>query len=271
MIKTIKQYIDVSKAFFKISVLQTLEYRAGILGWLLANPIQFVVGFATIQFVVSEFGTIAGWEYGQLAFLYGISVISHGLNVIFFYPSWDMGWYVVEGDFDRFMLRPLNVLYQFLFTGFNAVGVTDLIPGICVFVYGCIQVGFEWSFFNVISVLSMLIGAAFIRGGVYLILGCTAFWTKSRNSFSGYTQELFDKTTMYPLSIYPESFQFVLTYLIPIGWVSFYPVADILGMPNGRFAWDGAVWASLLIGIVVFLIAACVFKRGLRHYESAGN
>lgn len=271
MIQRCKYYLDVFGAYFRVAMLSAVEYRAGLWGWLLANPIQFIVGFATIKFVVAEFGDIAGWGYGQLAFLYGLSAISHGLNVIFFIQSWFLGWDVVEGEFDRLMLRPLNVLYQYYFTGFNPVGITDMIPGICVFIYGCIKTGFVWNFKSVICILSMLIGATLIRCAIYLILGSISFWTKSHNNFSRYTQELFDKSTMYPLSIYPESFQFILTYLIPIGWVSFYPVSELLGMPNGRFAGNIAIWGSLVVGVLVFAVAAIVFNRGLRHYESAGN
>ena len=86
-----------------------------------------------------------------------------------------------------------------------------------------------------------------------------------------FTQELFDKTTMYPISMYPESFQFVLTYLIPIGWVSFYPISGLLGIENGLIDGNTAVWLTLAVGILVILIAAVVFKLGLRRYESAGN
>ncbi len=271
MLQTIKHYGSVSLAYLKMALLTTLEYPTSLFGWLLANPIQFIVGFATIKFVVEEFGTIAGWGYGELAVLYGVSVISHGLCVVFFIQSWYVGYYVVDGDFDRCMLRPMSVLYQFLFTGFNPIGLTDLIPGICVFIYGCIQVDFVWSIGNVINILIILIGATLIRSAVYLMIGCSAFWTKSVNSYNGYVQEFFSKTTTYPLSIFPESFQFVLTFLLPIGWVNFYPVAELLGVPNGRFAWNGAVWATLAAGVLIFLVASAIFKSGLKRYESAGN
>lgn len=271
MIRTIKHYLSVTWVYFKMSILATMEYPASLLGWLLANPIQFIVGFATIKFVVEEFGSVAGWGYGQLAVLYGISVISHALGVIFFIQCRFMGYFVIEGEFDRYMLRPMSVLYQFFFTEFNSVGLTDLIPGICVFIYGCIQVDFVWSIGNILNILILLIGAAFIRGGIYLILGCSVFWTKSRSAYSNYIQELFDKTTMYPLTMYPEGFQLLLTWLLPIGWVSFYPVAELLGVSNGLFQWKGAIWATLAIGMLVFAIAAWVFNRGLKHYESAGN
>ena len=271
MFQRIKHYGRVSCVHLKMAILTVLEYPANMLGWLLSNPIQFILGFATIKFVVEEFGSISGWGYGQLAFLYGISVISHALSMIFFVQGWFMGYYVIEGEFDRYMLRPMSVLYQFCFTQFNLIGITDLIPGICVFAYGCIQIDYHWTVENGIYIFVMLLGATLIRGGAYLIIGSSSFWTKSINDFGGYTQELFDKTTMYPISMYPESFQFVLTYLLPIGWVSFYPTAELLGVPNGRFAWGGAVWMTLVVGILTFAVSTMVFKCGLKNYESAGN
>ena len=76
-IKQILFYLDVSLIYIKQAFLTVIEYPASIIGWLISNPIQFIVGFATIRFVVQQFGHINGWDYGQLAVLYGLSVISH--------------------------------------------------------------------------------------------------------------------------------------------------------------------------------------------------
>lgn len=271
MFRTIKHYGGVTFANLKISILTTLEYPVNMLGWLLSNPIQFIVGFATIKFVVSEFGTINGWDYGQLAFLYGLAIISHALSMILFVQGWFMGYFVIEGEFDRYMLRPMGILYQFFFTNFNLIGITDLIPGLLVFGYGCVKVQFVFTISNVVALFAMLIGATLIRGAVYLIIGSTSFWTKSANDFGAYTQELFDKTTMYPLTMYPESVQFILTYLIPIGWVSFYPAASMLGMKTIGTSSNAAVWLTFVIGILAFIVAALFFKTGLGRYESAGH
>lgn len=271
IIKTLGHYLEVTISCIKIAFLTMIEYPSSIVGWLLSNPIQFVVGFATIQFVVQEFGQINGWNYGQLAFLYGLSVISHALSMIFFVQGWFMGFYVMDGDFDRYLTRPMSVLYQFFFTQINIVGITDLIPGLIVFGYGCHKVGFVWNISNILCLLALLIGATLIRGGIYIILGTTSFFTRSVNDFGQYTQEIFDKTTMYPISMYPESLQFVLTYLIPIGWVSFYPVSGMLGVDNHLVGMPGAVGITLAVGVAVMLVAGLFFKLGLRRYESAGN
>ena len=261
----IKYYADVTVYQMRQALLVLFEYPANFIGWLLSNPLQFVMGFATLKFVVQEFGTINGWNYGQLACLYGIAVMSHALSMIFFVQGWFMGYYVIEGAFDRFLLRPMSVLYQFFFTQFNVIGITDLIPGICVFVYGCKAVGFAWDIRQIVTLCVLLIGATLIRGAIYIMMGTTSFWTKSTNDFAGFTQEFFDKTTMYPLSMYPRGMQHILTYIIPIGWISFYPAKELLEHVS-----KGA-WITLGIGIVWLWLAGRLFRFGLRSYESAGN
>ena len=268
---TLAHYLSVTIYSIKMALLTIVEYPSNILGWLLSNPIQFLLGFAAIRFAVEQFGEINGWNYGQLAFLYGISVISHALSMIFFVQGWFMGFYVIEGEFDRFLTRPMSVLYQFFFTNINVFGLTDLIPGILVFLYGCVKTDFPFTVTNVVGILVMLTGAVLIRGGIYILLGSTSFWTKSANDFGQFTQEIFDKTTMYPLSMYPESLQLILTFLIPIGWVSFYPTSELLGIEHSFSTGNMGVWITLGVGIITMLIAGFVFQTGLKQYESAGN
>jgi ABC-2 type transport system permease protein len=261
----------VTAQVIRMAFLTVIEYPANIAGWMISNPLQFLMGFAIIRFVVESFGEINGWNYGQLAVLYGISVISHALSMIFFVQGWFMGYYVMEGDFDRYLTRPLGVLYQFFFTNINIFGITDLIPGILVFVYGCRKCGLQITCFFVIQVIVLLIGAALIRGGIYLLLGSTSFHTRSAVDFGQYTQEIMDKTTMYPISMYPETMQFILTYLIPIGWVSFYPVSGLLGIENGVYNGIFVSLITLAAGILVMVVAGAYFTAGLKKYESAGN
>jgi ABC-2 type transport system permease protein len=122
----------------------------------------------------------------------------------------------------------------------------------------------------ILQVLIILAGATLIRGGIYILLGSTSFHTRSAVDFGQYTQEIMDKTTMYPLSMYPESLQFVLTFLIPVGWVSFYPASALLGMDS---AYNRLLvpLITLAAGILVMLIAGAYFSMGLKKYESAGN
>ena len=262
-------YLDVTGHVIKMAVMTVIEYPSNIAGWLISNPLQFIMGYAIIKFVVESFGEINGWNYGQLAFLYGLSVISHALSMIFFVQGWFMGYYVIEGEFDRYLTRPLGVLYQFFFTNINIFGVTDLIPGILVFLYGCSRCGIHVNLLFLLQIVIILLGATLIRGGIYILLGSTSFHTRSAVDFGQYTQKIMDKTTMYPLSMYPESIQFLLTFLIPVGWISFYPASALLGLnPFGGMA---VPFITLGVGMLVMLAAGVYFRLGLKKYESAGN
>ena len=104
--------------------------------------------------------------------------------------------------------------------------------------------------------------------------GIAACWLKQNLvavDFGQYTQEIMDKTTMYPISMYPESMQFILTYLIPIGWVSFYPVSSLLGIDNGLSGGMSTAFITLAIGLFMMFLAGAYFNSGLKKYESAGN
>ena len=102
--KTIRYYASVAAILTRQSIQSRLEYPFMLAGHVLANCIQWVVGFATIKFVVDQFGSIGGWGYESLAFLYGMSVLSHGLAVVFFIQTWGLGYWVIAGEFDQFLL-----------------------------------------------------------------------------------------------------------------------------------------------------------------------
>lgn len=269
--KKIKHYLSVGWLYTRLSIQSCFEYPMAFIGWLISNPIQFLVGFATIRFVVMEFDTLADWDFNELAFLYGMSVLSHGLSVIFFTKTWYMGWSIIHGDMDMLRLRPMSTLFQFLFGEINLFGITDLIPGLILFIYGCISVSFQWTLYNTLTMICAIVGGTFIRGAIYLIFGSATFWTKSPMHISGFFQELFNRTNMYPLSMYPQSVQFIFTFLLPFSWICFYPASEFMDKQSMITIPCGMAFITLCLGIILFYISCKVFKAGFRQYESAGS
>ena len=168
----------MAKYFLKINIQCGLEYPAYLISWLISNPLQFFFGIITVKVVINNFHALEGWSFEQIAFLYGLGIISHGLSVVFFIQTWYMDYMITDGEFDRLMVRPLNVFFQFCFINFNFIGITDMLPGMVIFVYGCIASGFPFTLMNIIKVLIVIIGATLLRGAIYSISGSLAFWTK---------------------------------------------------------------------------------------------
>jgi len=268
--KCILHYIKVGHYSIKLEIQRQMEYPSFLFAWLVANPAHFILGLVSIQIVIANFGSLNGWSFNQVAFLYGIASMSHGLSMVLFIQTWSIQYLVTEGEFDRLLLRPLNIFYQFSVMEFNLIGFTDLIPAVCILFYGCSAVGFYPSFLNVIKLLAAIAGATLIRGAVYLATCSIAFWTK-RSPFVELDNKVIYYTSMYPMSIYPMYFQIVFTYIIPLGFISFYPASELLQKSTDIILPGNLCLASLLVGIVVYIIGYTIFKKGLSRYESSGS
>jgi ABC-2 type transport system permease protein len=131
------------------------------------------------------------------------------------------------------LVRPLNVFFQFCFDYFNFIGFTDLIPGVTIFIYGCIASAFQFTFTNTVKLIIVIIGATLLRGGIFTITGSLAFWTKRSRSLIDINLTLFDYTMRYPINIYPNLLQGIFTFIIPLGFISFYPATELLNIKTG--------------------------------------
>ena len=248
-----------------------MEYPSFLIGWILSNIMQFGVGLATLKVITNVFQAINGWSFPEIAFLYGLGILSHGLSVVLFIQTWNVENYIIYGGIDRMMLRPLNVFFQFLTDYINLIGLTDLFPGVLIFIYAAASVHYSITFVSIINLILIIIGATLIRGGIYAILGNIAFWTKSSRALISMAITIMDKSIMYPMSIYGRMLQAVFTFIIPFGFIAFMPASQILGKSSGvSLPGNIAIW-TFGIGVLLFSLGALIFKKGLTIYESAGN
>ena len=271
ILSTLKYYATVGLYMMKLNLQGQMEYPSFLIGWFLANALQFAVGIGTLWVVTVRFQNINGWEFNQIAFMYGLGIISHALSIIIFIQTWYIDGLVVYGEFDRMLLRPMNVYFQFCFHNLNLIGLTDMLPGIIIFIFGAASSGFTVSIVNILSVTAVITGATMIRGGIYTLVGCVGFWTKSTRSLTRAAQDVFIKSIMYPMTIYNWTIQAIFTFLLPVGFISFYPASAFFGKDAG-FEFPGPVTLWVLgAGLTVMVVARQVFKMGLKRYDSAGN
>jgi len=267
----IKHYTSVALCFARLAIQRQLEYPLFLVSWLIMIPVQYFGGIWMLEMLVRNFHPLAGWTFAQLSFVYGLGLLSHGLMVIFFIQTWGIDGFVVHGLLDRLLLRPLNVFFHFSVLYINFIGIIDLILGTIIFAYGCRQVAFVWTSSNTIKVILVVLGGMLIRAAIYTATGSIAFWTKRSRSLVGFNLTLMERTTFYPLAIYPYLLQVFLTFVIPLGFITFYPACEFLGQDDRlAFPMGLALWTPL-VGLLAFRVAVLIFNWGLKRYESAGS
>lgn len=271
LLQNISHHMRVMAFCFRMSVQRQLEYPLFLFSFLLMVPLQYLTGLLILKVLVEKFQPLGGWTFPELTFLYGLGLLSHALVVIFFMPTWQIDDAVIHGQFDRYLVRPLNVFFHYCFSSINIIGFIDLIPAVILFLTGCAMVGFPLTGTNLFFVFVIVVGATLIRAAIYMVLGSVAFWTKRSRPLIMMGLTVMDRTTQFPINVYPYLLQIFLTFLVPIAFINFIPASYLL-QKDGNFSLPGeSVFWTPVIGGFCFLVAHLFFRLGLSRYESSGS
>ena len=274
MQKKIRHALSVGYWQLKLDALASFQYFSFTIVWFFMIGISAFSTFFVLKAILDRVGLINGWDFPQISMLIGLSLVSHGFEDMFFIQNRYIENQVLEGQFDQYLIRPLNVFFLFNTSNFNLIGLYDIIPGVIILIYACGQLQFPMTALNILWMTVITCAGTFIRAAQLILTGSLAFWTKKSRVLEDTNLTLMERTSVYPMTMYPKWFQIVFTFVMPLGFITFYPVRGLLHIAaDSAFpvAPDLMIWAPIA-AFVYYLIARAVFNYGLKHqYESAGS
>src|SRR5271169_2771808 len=115
--------------------------------------VSFLTSFAAtifqIAFVVVLFEKapqLGGWRFEEVLFLYGFALIPYGLFNVISMNLYDFGNnYIIEGKFDRILLRPISSLFQVLFETFRIESFQEVVTGTFSMWWASHRLGIHWT------------------------------------------------------------------------------------------------------------------------------
>lgn len=265
--KTIKRYLRLYRVlivqFFKVILQSKVDFFMGLLGFFFTQ----IFGMLFLYLVFRQIPNLKGWSLDQLIFIYGFAQIPRGIDHLFTDNIWLVAWRsVINGDFDRYMLRPMNVFFQVISEKLQPDAIGELLVGAILTVYaiskGVVLVdGVHIAMF----VISVLAGAV-IYTSIKLFFASIAFWIKMSGPFLQVVYEMAD-FAKYPTEIYGKGIRFVITWVIPFAFVAYLPAKYFLIGGNPMVI----IGTECIIAVVFWAVAYGLFQKGIRIYESAGN
>ena len=248
-----------------------MEYKVSFIFFIFAIFFYYFAQLGIIYVIVTKFKTIGGWDLGEMAFLYGLFIFSQGITSFCFNSLNSFEDLIINGDFDRFLIRPLNPMCQILCTNFEIASIAHFVLGITAIVFGSIYANIHWSAAKAAFILPVIIGAVLIQGGIRIIVSSTAFWT-TRNRALVHTVIYSAKEFIhYPLSIYNTWVKFFLTFIFPLAFVNFYPANYFLEKSERTLFHPILQYFTPIAGIIVFGTACLFWRLGTNRYQSTGN
>jgi len=225
----------------------------------------FALGFVVVLF--RRIPQLAGWRFEEVLFLYGFSLIPYGFFNVLSLNLYEFGnTYIMEGKFDRVLLRPISSLFQVLFETFRIESFQEVVTGSFAVAWAAGRLGIHWTWGDTGLLLFWAVCGGTIYVSFFLFLSTVSFWFEDR---IGVHPPFWNIIAFgrYPLSIYSGYIQFILSFVIPFGFASFYPSARLLG--RAEFA-HYAPFVPL-VAAACLTVAILSWNFGARHYSSTGS
>jgi ABC-2 type transport system permease protein len=253
--------------FLKNRIKILMEYRMNFLIGATSTIMMQGAGLLTVWVIMSQIPDLNGWTLPQVLLIYGMITLSKSINHMFADNLWTLGRdYVRSGQFDRFMVRPVDPLFHLLADRFCHDGIGNFLVGAALVGIAAGQLGLAWTPGTLLYLVIMVLSGGIIFIALNLMTCVSAFWIMDSVPVTRVVFEMHE-FAKYPLSIYPRAIGLLLTWAIPFGFASYFPAARLMGIESP--SWQ-AYGAPVVAGVLL-AIALQVWRFGLRHYGSTGT
>ena len=172
-----KRYFRLYLKFLQQYIKTLIEYKAdfvlGLIGFLFVQSI----GVIFITLIFNTIPSLKGWSFYEILFIYGFAQIPRGIDHVFTDQLWIFSWQtIVEGKFDKYLVRPLNPLFQVIVEKFQPDGFGEIVIGTVLLVTSWIKLGLDISIDKIIALIVVIIFATFIYTAIKLAVASIASW-----------------------------------------------------------------------------------------------
>lgn len=251
-----RSYLDL----VSISIRSKMQYRSSFLMLTLSYFLSTFTDFLGIWILMDRFKTIQGWTLPEICLLYGVVQTAFSLAETFARGFDMLSQYIKQGDFDRFLLKPLHPFIQLAAEEVQPMRLGRFFQGLLVLLWGAITLHISLSL-SLILFLS-IIGTALLFYALFVMQATLAFWTTETLELANVLTYGGLEVSQYPLSIYKFWFRQFFTFIVPLGLTAYYPVYTSL-------PWMGLI--SPLIGGLLLFMSYLFFNQGIKRYQSTGS
>ena len=238
--------------------------RFGAVLFVLGKLIRFVFFLFFLLIIVSRTQAIVGYTLWQVILFYITFNFIDSLAQFFLREVYRFRSYVVTGDFDYFLTKPIPVLFRLLFGGSDVLDIPIMLLSAGFTTVALSKIGS-------ISPAEIFIYFALLLNGFLIALAFHIFVLSIGILTSEVDNTLWlfrDLTQMgrFPIDIYQNPLRSVITFIIPVGVMVTFPAKAAMGLLSAQ-----SVIFAFIIGIFFLFISYKFWNFSLKRYTSASS
>lgn len=255
--------------FAKMNLQSFMEYRVDFYVGMIFMAISNIVPIIFFWVLYSFTSQINGWSFYQVLFILGLDYLVIGIWHAFLtgISPWSIERMVQNGEFDRVLLQPIGAFKYLSFRrAVDNDGLGDLAAGFVILYYASTMISFAWSIPSILLLASFAIGGTLIFFSAAVVVSVISFISVKSTALWDVVWN-FERFIEYPLDIFGTAVIFLMTFIVPFGFINYYPAQAFLG----KGIWMQAAYLTPLVGALVFIAAYLFWRWGLRYYSGTGS
>jgi ABC-2 type transport system permease protein len=256
--------IRVSWLFFKVGVLNELQYRVNFVVQLFQSAIALVVGLLVLALVYSHTDELNGWSQSELLCLLGIQILMGGAIKVSVQPNMmRLIDEVRDGKLDHALTKPVDAQMLVSVRQVEIWQAVDILTGGAVIAVAMVRLDGGLGLLDVLGFAVALVFGAVLLYCFWMLLATLAFWVVNL----WHLPDLFDgvfQTGRWPVGIYPTWLRFSVTFLVPVAFAVTVPAEAV----TSRLEWQTLAFAAGLAA-VFFAATRWFWRFGLKSYTGA--
>jgi ABC-2 type transport system permease protein len=163
------------------------------------------------------------------------------------------------------MVLPMNLLFFISFEDIDLMDFFSFLPSLGFLGYVFYRIGFNFSWYQGVAYVLLLVNALFFLFAVVLIISTVSFWTTQSYGMARIFDNLL-KIGRYPLDIFEGFWKVVFIYFLPLILVAQIPAQALLQTLSFKF-----ILFAFSVTLILLMVALSFWEVGLKNYLSAST
>jgi ABC-2 type transport system permease protein len=247
--------------------MRQMAYRPHFFMMVAGKVIRIGLLFFFFQAIFFKVDRIGQWTFDQVLLLFATFHIVDFLMSITFQRnlSFHLPRLIQTGELDSRMVLPMNLLFFISFEDIDLMDFFSFLPSLGFLGYVFYRIGFNFSWYQGVAYVLLLVNALFFLFAVVLIISTVSFWTTQSYGMARIFDNLL-KIGRYPLDIFEGFWKVVFIYFLPLILVAQIPAQALLQTLSFKF-----ILFAFSVTLILLMVALSFWEVGLKNYLSAST
>lgn len=252
--------------FYRNALYTEMEYRANFIANAFMSAFWLAFAILGLRVFFYHRTQIGGWGYLEAMLVVGFFTLFSGLIEALLQPNMNR---IIDqirrGTFDFVLLKPVDSQFMASLRHLSIWKLADVVMGAGICIYAAVRLDLSPTVGDLLIAGGFMACGAVILYSIWLMLVTAAFWFVRIDNITELFTAIYE-TGRFPVSVYPSWMRGVLTFVVPIAFITTFPAAAVLGRAE---PWLLA--AAVLLAAALFAACTRFWRYAVRHYSSASS